>query len=66
MSRNSKNARRIAARKEMSKLRQSGGAGPAKTTPRHEKKNAWWQRFTTYGGFIRGGKKGKPGQEAEA
>lgn len=66
MSRNSKNARRIAARKEMSKIRQGGGAGPAKTTPKHGKKNAWWQRFTTYSGFLRGSKKQRPEQEAES
>ena len=59
MSKNSKNARNIARRKEMSKMRQSGGAGPAKTTPKHEKKNAWWQKFTTYGAFARGTKKQK-------
>lgn len=59
MSRQSKNARNIARRKEMSKMRQSGGAGPAKTTPKHEKKNAWWQKFTTYGAFTRGNKKQK-------
>lgn len=64
MSHNNKNAKRIAARKEMSKLRQSGGSGPAKTQPKHEKKNAWWQRFPSYGAFMRGGKKGAARDEA--
>ena len=65
MSRNSKNARRIAARKEMSKLRQGGGAGPARTTPKHEKKNAWWQIGNgSYSAFVKGKKK-RP-EEAEA
>lgn len=58
MSRNNKNAKRIAARKEMSKLRMSGGSGPARTVAKHEKKNAWWQKFSSYGGFVAGGKKG--------
>lgn len=65
MSKNNKNAKRIAARKEMSKLRLGGGAGPAKTAPKHNKKNAWWQRFPTYGSFIRGGKKVSVKQNAE-
>ncbi len=64
MSKNSKNAKRIAARKEMSKLRLSGGSGPARTAPKHEKKNAWWQRFPSYGAFIRGGKKASQKQDA--
>lgn len=66
MSKNNKNARRIAARKEMSKLRQSGGGGPARTQPKHEKKNAWWQKFASYGAFTRGGKKGAQREESEA
>lgn len=57
MSRNTKNSKRIAAAKEMSKMRQSGGSGPAKTQAKHQKKNAWWQKFPSYGAFIRGGKK---------
>ena len=57
MSRNSKNAQRIKAAKEMSALHVKGGKGPAKTTPKHGKTRAWWQKFDTYGAFIRGGKK---------
>lgn len=63
MSRNNKNAKRIAARKEMSKIRLGGGSGPAKTAPKHEKKNAWWQKFHTYGAFVRGGKKASQKQD---
>lgn len=63
MSRNSKNAKRIAARKAMSEQRKKGNAGPAKTTPQHGKKNAWWQKFASYGAYIRGGKKGNSAQE---
>jgi hypothetical protein len=65
MSKNNKNAKRVAARKEMSKLRVSGGAGPARTAPKHEKKNAWWQRFPSYGAFMRGGKKASAKQHVE-
>lgn len=38
MSRNSKNATRMAQAKAISKLHQSGGKGPAKTTPKHGKR----------------------------
>lgn len=65
MSRNSKNARRIAARKEMSKTRLNGGSGPAKTQPKHGKKNAWWQKFQSYAAFAKGSKKQKI-EEVEA
>ena len=64
MSRQSKNARNIARRKEFTKIRQGGGAGPDKTQPRHEKRNAWWQKFGSYSSFIKGGK--KPRREDEA
>lgn len=64
MSRNSKNARRIAARKEMSKLRLGGGAGPARTAAKHGKKNAWWQRGS-YSTFIKGGAKGRVRQQEQ-
>lgn len=64
MSRNSKSARRTAARKAMSALRAGGGGGPAKTTPKHGKKNAWWQKFPSYGAFIRGAKKQKAAEDA--
>jgi hypothetical protein len=65
MSKNNKNAKRIAARKEMSKLRLSGGSGPARTAAKHGKKNAWWQRFPSYGAFVRGGKKASRMQDVE-
>lgn len=67
MSRNSKNARRIAAAREMSKTRQGGGKGPSSTAAKHGKKNAWWQRFRSYAEFMKGGKKaGKQRTEVEA
>jgi hypothetical protein len=58
MSRNSKNAQRIAKAKKLGAERQAGSKGPAKTTPLHGKKKAWWQKFPSYGAYIRGGKKG--------
>lgn len=57
MSRNSKNARLHREAKEMGKLRQGGGKGPSRTTPKHGKKNAWWQRYSTYSSFVAGGKR---------
>jgi hypothetical protein len=59
MSRNSKNSQRAQAAKVMSQARANGNPGPAKTAPKHGKKNAWWQKFPSYGAFIRGGKKQK-------
>lgn len=60
MSRNNKNAKRIAAAREMSKIRLGGGKGPSRTASKHGKKNAWWQKFPSYSAFIRGPKgKGK-------
>jgi hypothetical protein len=68
MSRNSKNARRIAAAKALPKNRSAAararraegkpatnGRGGKQST----KKNAWWQKFPTYGAYLRGGKKQK-------
>jgi hypothetical protein len=62
MSHNNKNAQRIQAAREMSKKRLGGGKGPEKTTPAHGKKNAWWQKFSSYSTFIKGGKKPKAEQ----
>lgn len=64
MSKNSKNAKRHVAEKQASQARQNGTKGPAKTTPQHGKKNAWWQkgidgRKGSYKNFIQGGKKAK-------
>ena len=64
MSRNSKNARRIAARKEMSKLRLGGGKGPARTSPQHGKKKAWWQ-LGSYTSFVKGGSKASKRRQQE-
>lgn len=63
MSRNSKNSKRIAARKAMSAKRANGSPGPAKTTAKHGKKRAWWQIYPSYSAYIRGGKKPQRGQE---
>lgn len=41
MSRNSKNARKLMIAKSL-----VGVTGPAKTQPKHGKKNAWFQRGT--------------------
>ena len=67
MSRNNKNAQRIRAAKEMSALRKSGGKGPSSTTPKHGKKNAWWQIYRSYSEFIKGkgGKKGGAAQHGD-
>jgi hypothetical protein len=68
MSRNSKNARRIAAAKTLPKNRSAAAKarraeGKPATNGRSgkpsTKKNAWWQKFPTYGAFLRGGKKQK-------
>lgn len=55
MSKNNKNAKRIAAAKEMSKTRLAGGKGPSRTTPKHGKKNAWWQVGSrSYTAYVKG------------
>lgn len=56
MSRNSKNAKRNQAAKEMSKARLAGNPGPSRTQAKHGKKNAWWQKGD-YATFVKGGKK---------
>jgi len=43
MSRNNKNAKRIAEAKEMGKIRKGGGKGPAKTAAKHGKVNVKWK-----------------------
>jgi hypothetical protein len=52
MSRNNKNAKRIAAAREMSNVRKNGGSGPKKTTPLHGKKRAWFQLFDTHSLYL--------------
>lgn len=52
MSKNNKNAKRLVAAREMSAKRVAGGKGPAKTTPVHGKKKAWFQLFDTYSAFL--------------
>jgi hypothetical protein len=47
MSRQSKNAKRLAAAREMSKIRKNGGKGPAKTIPVHGKKKTRWNSDET-------------------
>ncbi len=66
MSRNSKNAKRIQAAREMSKTRQSGGAGPSSTAAKHGKKKAWWQVGNgSYTAFIKGDGKKKRGADTD-
>jgi hypothetical protein len=52
MSKNTKNAKRMIAAREMSAKRVAGGKGPAKTQPVHGKRNAWFQKFDTYREFL--------------
>jgi hypothetical protein len=68
MSRNSKNAARIKAAKDLPKNRSAAArakraegkpATNGRSGPKSTKKNAWWQKFPTYGAFVRGGKKQK-------
>lgn len=68
MSRNSKNARRIATAKTLPKNRSAAARakraeGKPATSGRSgkptSKKNAWWQKFPTYAAYLRGGKKQK-------
>ena len=65
MSRNSKGAKRVAARKAMTQQRQSGQKGPSDgkraSTPKHTKKKAWWQVAPfSYKLWVLGSKKQKP------
>lgn len=69
MSRNSKNAKRIAAAKALPKnrsatarARRAEGKAPltGHTSPAHGKKNAWWQKFPSYKAYLAGGKSQKP------
>lgn len=57
MSKNSKNAKRNALAKQFSAQRKAGNKGPSQTTPKHGKKNAWWQKFRSYSDYIKGSKK---------
>jgi hypothetical protein len=63
MSRQSKQAKRLQAAREISKTRVAGGHGPSSTTPKHGKKNAWWQKFRSYADFIKGPKKTSSGKK---
>lgn len=64
MSKNNKNAKRLAAARELSKARQNGAKGPAHKSPTSKKKNAWWQKFPSYGSFIAGkGKQPRKGRD---
>lgn len=73
MSKNSKNARLIAARKAMPKNRSAAARArresgevrqPGRASaPSHGKKKAWWQVFKSYRDYISGG--GKKVQRAE-
>lgn len=65
MSKNNKNAKRVQAAREMSAKRVAGGAGPAKTTPAHGKKNAWFQKFDTYREYLASKNKKPARKQAE-
>jgi len=66
MTRQSKQAKRLVAAREISATRVAGGHGPSATTPKHGKKNAWWQKFRSYKEFVSGVKKaGKRGVVTE-
>ena len=65
MSRNSKNAQRNKAAKERSEQRQKGNAGPAKTTPKHGKKRAWWQLHDSYREAVKGSKTNRKRGQAD-
>jgi len=52
MSKNAKNARKLAKKRAM-----KGQKGPAKTTPAHGKKNAWFQKKDANGRLIKANKK---------
>jgi hypothetical protein len=56
MSRNNKNAKRLAKARELSVNRKNGSKESPKTHSTSKKKNAWWQKFPSYGAFIRGKK----------
>jgi len=47
MSRQSKNAKRLAAAREMAKVHKNGGKGPASTIPKHGKKKTRWNSDET-------------------
>ena len=65
MSRNSKNAKQLAAARERSKSRLAGNPGPKATTPKHGKQRAWWQ-LGTYKEFIKGKAKKSRMPEADS
>lgn len=69
MSRNSKNAKRIASAKALPKnrsatarARRAEGKTPqtGHTSPAHGKTRAWWQKFPSYKAYIQGGKSARP------
>lgn len=73
MSQNSKKARRLVAARALPKNRSAAARakraeGKPATNGRSgkpsAKKNAWWQKFPSYGAYIRGGKKGNRSEEA--
>lgn len=75
MSRNSKNARLQKAEEQMPKNRSAAAkarAAEGKTSkpgraaaPKHNKKNAWWQRGISYSQFIKGGAKAVKSRRTE-
>jgi hypothetical protein len=74
MSRNSKNARLTAERKQNRRAQgvgnptSTGNKGPARTEPKHGKKRAWFQLYDTYGDFLKaqkGGERRKRQEQAQ-
>lgn len=75
MSKNSKNARRIAAARALPKNRSAAARarraeGKPATNGRNgkpsQKKNAWWQKFPSYHAFLKGDKAAKQREAAAA
>lgn len=75
MSRNSKNARLQKLEESLPKNRSAAARARAESgesrkpgraaAPKHGKKNAWWQRGTSYSQFIKGGAKAGKSRKAD-
>ena len=67
MSRNSKNATRMAQAKAVTAMHKRGEKGATRTQAKHGKKNAWWQKFRSYTEFVKGANKkgGRQQQQLE-
>jgi len=73
MSRNSKNARRIAEGKNNRRAKNggptgpvsTGNKGPARTEPKHGKRKAWFQLYDTHSDFMKAQKGGQKRERQE-